>query len=83
MPSSQYPKLELKYCERCGGLWVRPRGSEAVYCGPCAAAIRDLPPLSRTGGAPPNTAMDAACAMAAAVPAAVYAAADVVAEVFA
>lgn len=28
--------LELKYCERCGGLWLRTNGSEEVYCEVCA-----------------------------------------------
>ena len=38
--------LELKYCERCGGLWLRPMGGEQIYCAPCARAIADLPPSS-------------------------------------
>ncbi len=29
-------QLELKYCERCGGLWVRPLGCEEIYCATCA-----------------------------------------------
>ena len=29
--------VELKYCERCGGLWLRRQGEEAVMCGPCRA----------------------------------------------
>jgi len=29
-------KIELKYCERCGGLWLRQEGSRQVYCGGCA-----------------------------------------------
>jgi len=29
--------LELKYCESCGGLWLRPRGSSRVECASCAA----------------------------------------------
>lgn len=28
-------EMELKYCERCGGLWLRTCGSERVYCGAC------------------------------------------------
>jgi Zn-finger nucleic acid-binding protein len=31
--------LELKYCERCGGLWLRPRGSNLIYCAACARAL--------------------------------------------
>ena len=36
-------EVELKYCERCGGLWLRPVGSERVYCGTCAPKMADLP----------------------------------------
>ena len=28
--------LELKYCERCGGLWFRRTGESEVYCQLCA-----------------------------------------------
>jgi Zn-finger nucleic acid-binding protein len=38
--------LELKYCERCGGLWLRPSGSEQIYCTTCFRAIAELPPSS-------------------------------------
>jgi len=24
-------QVELKYCERCGGLWLRPQGTNGVY----------------------------------------------------
>jgi hypothetical protein len=34
--------LELKYCERCGGLWLRVRGRQDAYCGPCAAQMSGL-----------------------------------------
>ena len=34
--------LELKYCERCGGLWLRRFNSELVYCGDCATAVTDM-----------------------------------------
>lgn len=29
-------EVELKYCERCGALWLRPTGSQRVFCGTCA-----------------------------------------------
>ena len=29
--------VELKYCERCGGLWLRRHGHDEVCCGPCRA----------------------------------------------
>ena len=31
--------IELKYCERCGGLWLRPQGSTTVYCAGCKAVL--------------------------------------------
>ena len=39
--------LELKICERCGGLWLRPAGSRWVYCGPCKLHVDDLPPVDQ------------------------------------
>ncbi len=38
--------LELKYCERCGGLWLRPAGGQQIYCTVCARAMAELPPPS-------------------------------------
>ena len=35
--------VELKVCERCGGLWLRPAMSGWVYCGPCKKKTRELP----------------------------------------
>jgi hypothetical protein len=35
-------RVELKYCEHCGGLWVREGGS-GVYCGKCQTVVADLP----------------------------------------
>ena len=69
MPSSQYPKLELKYCERCGGLWLRPQGGEAVYCASCAHAISELPPVTPRSGTPPGAMHAANVAWAAFSPA--------------
>ncbi len=39
-------RLELKYCERCGGLWLRPTGGGQVYCAACVRAMAELPPAS-------------------------------------
>ena len=36
-------RLELKYCERCGGLWMRTWGTQDVYCPACAVQMSDLP----------------------------------------
>jgi hypothetical protein len=30
-------QLELKYCERCGGLFLRPQAAPVVYCVSCTA----------------------------------------------
>jgi hypothetical protein len=35
--------LELKYCERCGALWLRLRGAQDIYCAPCDLEMLDLP----------------------------------------
>lgn len=35
-------RVELKYCEHCGGLWVRGRGA-GVYCHKCEPKVADLP----------------------------------------
>jgi hypothetical protein len=37
--------LELKYCERCGGLWLRPVGSGQMFCVRCAGQVAE--PLTR------------------------------------
>ena len=31
----EFVAMELKYCERCGGLWLRQQGEDGVYCAPC------------------------------------------------
>jgi ribosomal protein L37AE/L43A len=36
-------RMELKYCERCGGLLVRPLASEVTYCASCAVKMAELP----------------------------------------
>jgi len=36
-------KVELKVCERCGGLWLRPAGAAWAYCRPCKAQVDRLP----------------------------------------
>lgn len=35
--------FELKYCERCGGLWLRPEGAAGPYCPNCDAIMAALP----------------------------------------
>ena len=36
-------RVELKICERCGGLWLRPANSEWIYCGICKKHVSGLP----------------------------------------
>ncbi len=49
-------KIELKYCERCGGLWLRRVGNTEIYCVTCApemsvvARPRRVPGPSRSEG---------------------------------
>ena len=44
--------VELKYCERCGSLYVRRSDSEAKFCLPCIAAERsDVRRLCFSGAA--------------------------------
>jgi hypothetical protein len=40
-------QFELKYCERCGGLWLRPVGGGQIYCVACGQEIAQLPIPSR------------------------------------
>ena len=36
-------QMELKYCERCGGLWLRPAGTDGVYCAGCRVCLEATP----------------------------------------
>ena len=44
-------EMELKYCERCGGLWLRPVGQEEVYCATCLPKMAEFPLSKRGAGA--------------------------------
>jgi hypothetical protein len=46
-------QVELKYCERCGGLWLRRRGADGVYCTSCRVRLAALPDAEE---APPREA---------------------------
>jgi hypothetical protein len=48
---STFEQMELKYCERCGGLWLRRRGSERVYCEACVPKMEELPQVRARGAA--------------------------------
>ena len=36
-------RMELKYCEHCGGLYLRESGGGMVYCERCQSKVADLP----------------------------------------
>jgi hypothetical protein len=44
--SAKEVSFELKYCERCGGLWLRPAGGGQIYCAGCAREMKLLPAAS-------------------------------------
>lgn len=43
-------QFELKYCERCGGLWLRPLGGGQIYCGSCSREMVKLPSVREGKG---------------------------------
>ena len=43
-------EVELKYCERCGSLWLREQGTRDVYCEACAAKLAEFPSHRRKRG---------------------------------
>jgi hypothetical protein len=43
-------RMELKYCEHCGGLWVRERGTGVVYCDKCQGQLEEMPVRKRKLG---------------------------------
>jgi ribosomal protein S27AE len=44
--NEQERQVELKVCERCGGLWLRPEKSRWIYCGPCKSKVDELPEVT-------------------------------------
>lgn len=44
-------RVEVKVCERCGGLWLRPAATNGerglIYCSPCARVMAELPPARK------------------------------------
>ena len=43
-------RMELKVCEGCGTLWVRPSTQETVYCAGCSRLLAEFPaPRKRKG----------------------------------
>jgi hypothetical protein len=45
-------QLELKYCERCGRLWLRQRDTGGVYCEECTSEIPNFPLCGRRTSRP-------------------------------
>ncbi|HXJ90789.1 MAG TPA: hypothetical protein VMS18_28525 [Candidatus Binatia bacterium] len=43
-------RVELKYCEHCGGLWVRERGAGVVFCEKCQAKLDEFPMRKKRPG---------------------------------
>lgn len=39
----EFSRVELKYCEHCGGLWLRECGEGTVYCPNCQPKVAELP----------------------------------------
>ena len=42
--------VELKYCERCGGLFLRVAGAGVTYCAGCALRLGTEPELAEMIG---------------------------------
>ncbi len=40
--------VDLKYCERCGGLWLRAKGHSGTYCSPCSREMAEYPAARAT-----------------------------------
>jgi hypothetical protein len=47
---SERVRMELKYCEHCGGLWLRECGTGVVYCPNCEPRVADLPAAKKKPG---------------------------------
>ncbi|MFZ0860912.1 MAG: hypothetical protein WAN18_09545 [Candidatus Sulfotelmatobacter sp.] len=46
--------VELKYCERCGGLWLRRQDVEGVYCASCQMHLAAMPNPEEAPSAEPR-----------------------------
>jgi uncharacterized Zn finger protein (UPF0148 family) len=55
--------LQLKYCERCGSLWLRPDRTATCFCPACERIMAALP--LRTKRRPRRKVVPATCAPAA------------------
>ena|ERR1700761_2508682 len=48
----KYLELELKYCERCGTLRLRPTGSSRIYCASCEREMEKVRKAAHRNQAP-------------------------------
>jgi hypothetical protein len=50
----KYLRVEVKICEGCGALWLRPGVENSVYCSGCVVRMAGFPPPTgkRPGGRP-------------------------------
>jgi Zn-finger nucleic acid-binding protein len=55
-------QLELKYCETCGGLWLRVKGSNQVECAACME--REQNPFARLRKKPSSPRLPGRCGRA-------------------
>ena len=42
LPDVDAIQMELKYCERCGALWLRLTGSDLIFCSRCSVILAGL-----------------------------------------
>lgn len=47
-------RVQLKICEGCGGLWVRPLVLRGVYCERCYGRLKAFPKVSDLRKAKPQ-----------------------------
>lgn len=50
--ASKEVRVELKYCERCGSLWLRECGGGQTYCDSCLPVVAELPAPRRVRTSP-------------------------------
>ncbi len=41
--SAEQLEVELRYCERCGGVWLGRVGGRQIYCPPCIPIMAHMP----------------------------------------
>ncbi len=46
-PLTELIHFQLKYCERCAALWLRPQNADTPYCPVCEQFMSELPMRAR------------------------------------